>query len=348
LGQIMAQPIEPRTGRPAEPGDEAYQWDQPYQDKAEQLLGEARYTLGRSGQIMKEPQRLGEEAAAASEAKHLAAVGPRSKPGLRGLTDYYEQAAGPIGLASIAPPLRPLGALEAGLLIPGGVRKAFAPQEDESRMAGLGQLGLAGLSLLGLKGSMAAKEAPAAAREISTTFRPHGFKPQAVVDEAYGGMGRNVEGLNTRPQSLQSIIDSVAQGKQGIPEAELSKFPEARRQFASATAPKVAKSPVKITRTPKGMLSKMNRESEAGYRNTQSQGANLDVLPESGLSTITPSEWQKLGMRQVSEHFPSSLRPVSPVPGTEAGYGEDLLANLSRLKIPARSRAFATNTPIPE
>jgi hypothetical protein len=324
------------------------------------LLGEARYTLGRSNQIMNNPRggeqgpnELGDEAVARSQARHVAAVGKPHKPGLRGLTDYYEQAAAPVGLASIAPPLRALGALEAGLLIPGGLRKAIAPQADESRMAGVGQLGLAGLSLLGLKGATTAK-APEAAREISSSFRPYGFKPQSVAAEGYGGVGRNVEGLNQRPPSLQAIIDSVAAGKQGVPEAELSKFPEAWRQFASATAPKVAKSPVKITRTPKGMLSKMNRESEAGYRNIPGyEGVpGIERLPEGGMSTITPDEWKKLGMRQVEEHFPSRLRPVTPAPGTEAGYGEDLLAQLmsraNQLKIPARSRAIATNTPLPE
>jgi hypothetical protein len=256
---------------------------------------------------------------------------------LRGLTDIGETASLPLAMMGMVPtPASPflLGASGA-LAGAGGLRKLIAPEEDESRVEGgvqsaLSMLPLAG-KLRGL-GQVASKRFPISA------------------EKAYRGAGsmERFGGLNEAPQSIAALEASLAASKPQIAAEEMAKFPEAWRQFASATAPKVAKSPVKITRTPKGMLSKMNRESEAGYRTTQSQRSGLDVLPESGLSTITPSEWQKLGQRQVSEHFPSSLRPVSPVPGTEAGYGEDLLANLSRLKIPARSRAFATNTPLPE
>lgn len=310
----MAQPIDTRTGLPAEPGDEAFVYGQPYEDKVARLLGEARYTLGRGQQIMKEPYRLGEEAAAAEQAKHVAAVGAPSKPGLRGLTDYYEQAAEPIGLASIAPPLRPLGALTAGLLVPGGVRKILAPQEDESRLGGAGQLGLAALSLLGLKGktpSVAAGHAP-----VSTSFRPYGFKPQ----------------------SLQALENPST-------ESTLAGLPESWKQFAKPGIVSREKKAAKVIHTAAGnksRIGRMNQQAEAGYRNVPAEtNPNLGLLPESGLGTITPVEWQKLGLRQVRQTTPS-------YPNPEAGWGEDLLANLSRLKIPARARAFATNTPLPE
>jgi hypothetical protein len=319
-------------GKRVEPGDAEYNWDNA--STSFDPLADAKAFLADPSRSQA-PQPTAEEMAAATQRA------PREPMSLRGLTDIGETASLPLALMGMIPsPASPVLLGASGVLAgAGGLRKLIAPEADESRIEGgvqsaLSMLPLAG-KLRGL-GQVASKRFPISAEKA---YRG------AQSLERFGG-------LNQAPQSIAALEAAVAAGKPQVSAEQLSKFPEAWRQFASATTPKVAKSPVKITRTPKGMISKMNRESEAGYRNTQSHGADLDMLPESGMATITPDEWKRLGMRQVSEHFPSTLRPVSPVPGTEAGYGEDLLAQLSartnRLKIPARSRAFATNTPIPE
>lgn len=337
--------------RPEAPGlsssDIEAQWA-PFNAETDPAV-QARAFLTNQNLPYRQQHQAEQEAAAKAAVDLVGEQYPRHKPGLRGLTDYYEDISAPVGLASIAPPLRPLGALTAGLLIPGGVRKIIAPQEDESRLGGAGQLGLAALSLLGLKGASTAAPQMAEQAPMATSFHPWGFKPQSKAIEGYGGVGKQLSGLNEQPKSLQALMEEVGQA---VPEKVAQQYPASFRPFLSEVAPKVAKRPVSIKRTPKGMLSKMNRESEAGYRNVPSETNTSEAfqsLPKGGLESITPAEWRKLGMRQVEEHFPSR---TSVVPGSEPGYGEDLLAELSqrakRLNIPARARAFRDNTPFTE
>lgn len=256
---------------------------------------------------------------------------------LRGLTDIGENAALPLGLAGMVPsPLSPVllgsSAALAGL---GGLRKLINPQADESRIGGAVQAGLSALPALS-----------GAARGIRNAGQLAMKRIPISAEKAYRGVGslEQLSGLNEAPQSIQALENLVSKAK-SLPEDVLSKFPESWRQFASAETPKVTSS-VKTTRTPAEMLAKMNQESAAGYRNVPShESPRLDVFPRGGLDTITPDEWKKLGLRQVHQSTPTYL-------SEQANWGSDLLGpeadRAARLSIPARARAFRTNTPFTE
>jgi hypothetical protein len=135
-----------KQGRVAEPGDVEYSWDQPYEDKTEQLLGEARYTLGKGRQLMDAPHAAGDVA----EAKVHAQFPGERHTGLRGATEFMGDFGGVVGGLGIIP-TPASGALLglSGLLsAPDAARKLWSPDEDESRAGGALQAGLAGLSMV--------------------------------------------------------------------------------------------------------------------------------------------------------------------------------------------------------
>ncbi len=327
----MAQPIDRQTGRPAEPGDVDFVYGESYENPIDRLLGEAKSSLGRSEQLLGKIGAEGETVAQAEQQRQREGA-YRPAMSLRGLTDAMEMAALPVGVAGMVPtPASPflLGASTA-LGAAGGVRKLLNPDEDESRAGGAGQLAFAALpsavgkSIRGLRGlgGQAMKRFP-----IST-------------EKAYRGAEslENLEGLNQPPQSLAALRRMMESRQPQVPDEIMRGLPDAWKQFASVTSPAVAKSAPKIKRTPKGMLSKMERESEAGYRNVpHSDNPLLDVLPEGGLGSITPAEWKRLGLKQVQNDIPRHFDET-------ADWGGDLFEQLAqregRLSVPARARAF--------
>jgi hypothetical protein len=302
----MAQPIDKRTGLPAEPGDEAFVYGQPYSDRGANALAAAKEFLSRhQGPVEPSPEDLAEATQRTTVARE-----PMS---LRGLTDIGESASLPLaGMGMIPSPMSPflLGA-SAILAGAGGLRKLIAPETDESRVEGGVQ---SALSMLPFAGKLRG-------------LGQHAMKRIPVsAEKAYSLTG------------LEQAVNPA--------EAKLiSGLLESWKQFAKPGIVSSEKKAAKVIHTAAGnksRIGRMNQQSEAGYRNVPPEtNPNLGLLPESGLGTITPAEWRKLGLRQVHQTAPS-------YPNPEAGWGEDLLANLSRLKIPARARAFATNTPLPE
>ncbi len=308
----MAQPIDKRTGRPAEPGDEAFIYGQPYEDRGARALAEAKAFLA-------DPRRS--QAPIPTSEDYDSAVRQTAverKPlSLRGLTDIGESASLPLAAMGMIPsPASPILLGASGLLAgAGGLRKLIAPEADESRLEGGVQ---SALSMLPFAGKMRGL-----GQQVLKRF-------PISAEKAY-----SLSGLETAANPAEAKL--------------ISALPESWKQFAKPGIVSSEKKAARIIPTKAGnqsRLARMNRESEAGYRTVPPEtNPNLDLLPESGMSTITPDEWRKLGLRQVRDAIPSHTAPVR---GSEPGYGEDLLANLSRLKIPARARAFATNTPLPE
>jgi len=223
-------------------------------------------------------------------------------------------AAGPIARAAkpfVAPLVAPIGRAVGGAVKWGlGAVGKFGAEHEAHLLANLG-------------------------REAREAARVGGNARFSKEVPGFGGVGENVSNFG----------EQVAQ-----------KLPESWKQFVRPASfrgkAEKAASYVKPDRnlTPK-LAEKLRAsgldESSFGGERTVGSSSNplLDLLPESGLGTVTPAEWRKLGLRQVSEHFPSYTK-AGPAPETD--WGENLLANLSRLKIPARARAFATNTPLPE
>ncbi len=332
----MAQPIDRQTGRPAEPGDVDFVYGESYENPIDKALGESRYTLGRAETLLGDTGRqakvAGEDAAQLEQQRQREGAYKEPPMSLRRLTDMAEMAALPVGIAGMVPtPASPflLGASTA-LGAAGGVRKLLNPDEDESRAGGAGQLAFAALpsavgkGIQGLRGlgGQAMKRFPISA------------------EKAYRGADsmENLSGLNEQPQSLAALRRMMEARQPQVPDEIMQKLSNAWKQFASVTSPAVAKSAPKIKRTPKGLLSKMGRESEAGYRNVpHSDNPLLDVLPEGGLGQITPAEWKRLGLKQVQNDIPAYLDET-------ADWGGDLFEQLAqregRLSIPARARAF--------
>ncbi len=356
-------------GRPAEPGDAEYSWDLPYEDQGAKLLGEARYTLGRGREFMKEAHDAGDAAVEFSNRTHRANMPATG----RDITNYTDLGSALSGAAAIAPtPASPALMLASGVLgLPGGVRRMINPDEDESSGAGMMQTGMSLAGLAPALGGFA--RAGKIAQQTSPEIRAMGSK----LAPTYGGVGRNSGNIG------EDILDLVG-GRGGrtddVISPELEKMiqagsdelPASWKQFASLKQPQVAAPRPRPSRaravptkeTVRDMLTRMNQEAESGARNvfhTPSPGSKtaemLDALPPSGMDTITPAEWEKLGLRQVRQTSPTYRAPraaaesvAAPVQAIDDGanWGDDLLAQMTgrerRLSIPAHSRAYRANT----
>lgn len=337
----MAQPIDPQTGRPAEPGDPGYDWSQPHEDVGARLLGEARYTLGKGRRLLQDVTPEPEPVAPAHS-------------GMRQFTDYLEEASVPFGLVGAvpSPASAPLLALSSLMAAPGGIRKLVSPEEDESRVGGAVQTGLSALPGVAAirrgAGSLRGLLRGAGIGERATAAGPAGevLTGSAMLDDV-AARGLAQEGTQTLRSAVRGAID------------------EAPSNFPSSPTPEASI---------KQAIRRMNADAQSGARSTWSardvSNPLFETLPEGGLNTIgtglnrlggagarsvsndienlpeLPSAWQQF-VKPAGTLPPSSSRRSAPWTSLDALLAE-ITPNRQRLNIPARARAYRANTPFPE
>lgn len=333
----MAQPIDRRTGRPAEPGDQDYDWSQPYEDIGARSLGEARYTLEKGRQLSE--SAIPEPAPAAP-----------TRSGARQFTDYLEELSLPMGIAGAVPTpaSAPLLALSALMAAPGGVRKLVSPEEDESRLGGAVQTGLSALPGVAAARGAGSLRGLQRAAGLSKPAGPAGevLAGPSMFDDVMARASRTA-GADTLRSNVRSAIDA------------------APSNFPSGPTPQAAL---------KQQLRRLNAEGGGVGRNTFSSEdvtPLLETLPEGGLSTIgrginklgstsgprsivndieglddLPQAWRQF-VKPEGTLPPSSSRRSAPWTSLDALL-ESITPNRQRLGIPARARAFRTNSPLPE
>ena len=364
----MAQPIDPRTGRPAEPGDESFQWEQPYINPADRLLGEARYTLSKAHDLSADTAREGNRAAMEAPQTHDI----KQKSFARNMTDFADTMAMGSGLAGMIPsPLSPaLLGLSGALAIPGAVRQTLNPDIDESRLGGAIQGGLAALplagslrSLRGLKEAAPILEAPFRSGGLKYAVRdamanaPRNFAETGVQGDAglrsiLAKLNQEAEaGYRTVPKNTNPFLEALPETVIGQPHStgHLPQPPMFSKPLPSRVPIQKLLGPAQSIQLPSGQYGKQMEALIKALKADIPQ--NAPRITEGSLSSVSqdlPAAWKQF---VVPESVPGNTEAIRDF--GKSGWGEDLLASLSqgdarrkRLTIPARARAYRANTVI--
>ena len=329
----------------------------------DELLAGAKGALGRSDEFL------------TSVGARTPQPAPRKAPTpLRGFTDLLDDASMASGVAGIvpSPASGPLLALSSLLALPGGARKLISPEEDESRVGGAFQTGLAALPGWGAARRLAGRAGKAyqGGADLAEKYAFYGPKYRTAVEEpvkrAFGASLQRLK--NTGRASTQDLAYGGVQ-RPVMTGSSAEQFRRASRGFTEpAEIMNAAESVVGSDPRSLKVLQQLveggdeavalRRARRYGYGGsepslTRSAGTNpsyeslehvpgWEKLPEGGIGTITPESLQSL--------LSSRGGVATDLAETASDWGPDLMEALNaqqrRLSIPARARAFRSNSPL--